>query len=117
MISSNINKNTNRKRRHARVRSKVKGTSEKPRVSVFRSNKAIRVQLIDDEKGNTIVSVNSIADKKKNPTEQSRAIGIELAEKAKKKGVTKAVFDRSGFAYHGRVKEVAEGVREGGLKF
>ncbi len=112
-----VDSKTNRKRRHARVRAKVKGTSERPRISVFRSNKAIRAQLIDDSKGNTLVSVSSVEEKKKSPMEDARAVGVKLAKEAKKKGIKKAVFDRSGFAYHGKVKMVAEGAREGGLEF
>ncbi len=111
------NKKINRKRRHARVRAKVAGTSERPRISVFRSNKITRVQLIDDEKGHTLVTVSSVEGGKKTPMEEAKIVGVNLAKEAKKNGIVKVVFDRGGYAYHGRVRMVAEGAREGGLEF
>lgn len=114
-------KRTNRKRRHARVRAKIRGTSEIPRISVFRSNRHIFVQLVDDKSGKTIVSngikPNKKDTKKKTKIEQATAIGEALAKKARDAGVGKVVFDRGGYAYHGRVKALAEGLRKGGLKF
>lgn len=102
----------------ARVRSRIFGTPEKPRLSVFRSNKQIYAQLIDDVNSKTIVSSASsgIEDKIKN-VEKANIVGKTLAEKAVQAGVTTVVFDRNGYLYHGRVKSLAEGAREGGLKF
>jgi len=101
------------------IRKKISGTADIPRLSVFRSNKDIYAQLIDDVAGHTIVSVSSIelSSKKGTKTEISKAAGKQLAQKAVKKGISKAVFDRAGYLYHGRVKALAEGVREAGLKF
>ena len=104
-----------------RIRRLINGTSEIPRLSVFRSNKQIYAQLIDDDSGNTIVSAGSneksILDKKVNKIEQAKLVGVLIAEKAKKAGVTSVKFDRGGFLYHGRVKSLADGAREKGLKF
>ena len=107
-----------RLRRHRRVRGKVAGTAERPRLAVFRSNRGIFAQLIDDEAGRTLASaswkgVGSSGSK----TEQAAAVGKALAEVAKQKGIEAVVFDRGGYLYHGRVKALAEGAREGGLKF
>ena len=117
-------KKTRRFRRHVRVRAKIKGTAECPRLNVFRSLTAIYLQLIDDEAGKTLVSAHSKElDKGKKGkavmknVESSKALGLMLAEKAKAKGIAKAVFDRGGYRYHGRVKAAAEGAREGGLQF
>ena len=100
------------------IRNKLQGTSEIPRVSIFRSNKGIYAQVIDDSKGHTIVSTSSFELGKKSLNQDvSKEVGKALAEKASKGGVTKVVFDRSGYLYHGNVKAVAEGAREGGLKF
>ncbi len=99
------------------MRSEIRGTSERPRISVHRSNKGVRVQLIDDDKGITIASASYIGGKKGTPSEQAKRAGLDLAKEAKKKGVEKVVFDRGGFVYHGQVKMVAEGAREGGLEF
>ena len=99
-----------RKRRHARVRASVFGTAERPRLSVFRSNRYVRVQLIDDVKKNTIVA----ADDRKAAAEQ---VGKAVAEKAIKENIATVVFDRGGYKYHGIVKKIAEGARTGGLKF
>jgi large subunit ribosomal protein L18 len=117
-------KRDKRKRRHIRVKARAKGTASKPRLSVFRSNKHIFLQLIDDEKGKTIVSADDFKIKipKKDKAEMTKTklafeIGKALAELAKKKKIKNAVFDRGGYAYHGRVKAAAEGAREGGLVF
>jgi len=105
-------------KRKARVRSKIRGTKEKPRLNVYRSNKNIYAQLIDDEAGKTLVGYSSLKIKNlKTKEEQSFKVGEELAKEALKKGIKEAVFDRSGYKYHGRVKKVAEGARKGGLKF
>ena len=98
-----------------RIRKKVKGTASKPRLSVFRSNKEIYCQLIDDVNGLTIVSSSSREagiSKDKNKSEQSKEVGLKLAERAKQKNIATAVFDRSGYLYHGRVKALADGARE-----
>lgn len=109
----------NRGRRHGRVRAKVCGTAEKPRLSVFRSAEHIYAQLIDDEKGITLASESDLKMKKEKKTKAgiAKEVGNSLAKKAKKAGITAAVFDRGGFKYHGRVKAVADGAREGGLSF
>jgi large subunit ribosomal protein L18 len=108
-----------RLRRRRRVRARVRGTSERPRLSVFRSNRGVFAQLIDDEKGHTIASVSWIeADLKKlKPGEQAKKAGELLASRAKDAGVSTCVFDRGGYRYHGRVQALAEGAREGGLEF
>lgn len=104
-----------------RIRKKVAGTAEKPRMSVFRSNADIYVQLIDDDKGVTLAAASSrekdIAAQKVTKTEKSKLVGAAIARKAKELGITKVIFDRGGNLYHGRVKNVAEGAREGGLQF
>ncbi len=112
-----IRHKTQRQRRRARIRGRVVGTAKRPRLSVFRSAKHIYAQVINDEKGTTLVSFSD-ADIKDGPkTERALKMGKELAERAKKKKIKKVVFDRGGYAYHGRVKAVAEGAREGGLEF
>lgn len=108
--------------RHRRVRAKVAGTKNKPRLSVFRSNKHIFLQLIDDDSGKTLVSagdlgLKSTAKKKKTKIEIAKEVGKKLAESAKSKKIKNVVFDRGGYKYHGRVKAAAEGAREEGLKF
>ena len=103
-----------------RIRKVVKGTAEAPRLSVFRSNKQMYVQLIDDVAGRTILSVSSrnLSNEQKNTkTETARLVGQIVAERAKEMGITNVVFDRNGYLYHGRVKEVADAARNGGLKF
>ncbi len=112
-------KNENHQRRRGRVRAKVFGTAGKPRLSVFRSSEHIYAQLIDDEKRITLVSESDLKVKKEKKTkvEIAKELGGSLAGKAKKTGITEVVFDRGGFKYHGRVKALAEGAREGGLKF
>lgn len=97
-----------RKKRHQRIRGKVRGTAERPRLSVFRSNKHIYAQLIDDNQGQTLAATSGA---------DSRKVGLALAQRARDTGIEKVVFDRGGFKYHGRVKELAEGAREGGLEF
>lgn len=100
-----------------RVRSKISGTAARPRMSVFRSNKQIYVQLIDDLAATTLVSASSLGLEKMTKTEQAGKVGELVAEKALAAGIKEVVFDRNGYLYHGRVKEVAEGARKGGLKF
>lgn len=101
-----------------KIRSKISGTSSKPRLSVFRSNKDIYAQLIDDLKGHTLLSVSSCSLKDKaTKVEKSANVGKELAEKALAKGISEVVFDRNGYLFHGRVKSLADAAREGGLKF
>ena len=106
-------------RRQRRTRAKIQGTKDKPRLSVFRSNRYIFAQLIDDEKRQTLLSVSekNLKDPKITKTEKARALGLILSERAKQKKISKAVFDRGSYSYHGRVKAIAEGAREGGLKF
>jgi large subunit ribosomal protein L18 len=108
-----------RLRRRRRVRSKITGTAERPRLSVFRSNRGVVAQLVDDRSGKTVAAVNWIeADLRKlAPMDQATKVGSLLAERAKKEGVTACVFDRGGYRYHGRVKALAEGARQGGLEF
>ncbi len=108
-----------RKIRHKRIRAKIFGTSQKPRLSVFRSAKSIYAQIIDDEKHETIVSAKcqEIKTKDKNKTSQAYAVGEIIAQKALEKKVKEVVFDRGGYMYHGRVKALADGARKKGLKF
>jgi large subunit ribosomal protein L18 len=111
-----------RSRIKMRIRKDVYGTKDKPRFSVFRSNKQIYVQLIDDEQGKTLLSVSSkvkeIAEKTGlTKTEQAKLVGKLAAEKSKESGISTVVFDRNGYLYHGRIKALAEAAREGGLKF
>lgn len=118
-----IDKNAVRQRRHARVRKQVSGTAETPRLNVYRSLNHIYVQVIDDVKGVTIASASTmekaireqLAGKTK--TEAAKLVGVTAGERAKEKGIETVVFDRGGYLYHGRVAELAEGAREGGLEF
>ena len=112
-------KNVSRVRRHARVRAKISGTAETPRLCVYRSNKNIEAQLIDDVKGVTLVSSSSMSLKLENGSniEAAAKVGKDIAEKAVAKGLKKVVFDRSGYIYHGRIKALAEAAREAGLEF
>ena len=114
-------KSFQRSRIRRRIRGKISGTSERPRLSVFRSNKQIYCQIIDDSNGTTLVSAGSmdkeIASKEVNKIEQAKLVGQLLAEKAKEAEVEIVTFDRGGYVYHGRIKALAEGAREGGLKF
>ena len=105
-----------RKRRHARVRATVKGTAERPRLAVFRSNRFISVQLIDDTVGKTIVASHG-REFKGSQSVQARAVGSAIAKAAKAKGITAVVFDRGGYRYGGQVKVLADTAREGGLTF
>lgn len=115
---STVYRITGRKRRHRRVRKRVHGTPERPRLAVFRSLRYTYAQVIDDEAGRTLAQANS-----REPgiggrgVEGARAVGRAIAERAKAVGVTRVVFDRGGYLYHGRVKALAEGAREGGLEF
>jgi large subunit ribosomal protein L18 len=108
-----------RARRQRRVRGKVRGSQERPRLSVFRSNRGISAQLVDDDSGRTLASVNwTEADLRKlSAMDQARKAGEAIAQRAKAAGVESCVFDRAGYRYHGRVKALAEGAREGGLRF
>jgi large subunit ribosomal protein L18 len=108
-----------RLRRHRRVRGKVSGTADRPRLVVFRSNKGIFAQLVDDEARRTLASASWLGQRsfKGTKTEQATAVGKALAAEAKKAGVETCVFDRGGYLYHGRVKALADGAREGGLEF
>jgi large subunit ribosomal protein L18 len=104
-------------RRHKRIRSILSGTSDRPRLSVFKSHKYISAQIIDDTKGHTLVSFSSKDGKAKTPAEKAFEVGKELAKKAKANNITKVVFDRGGYIYTGKIKSVADGAREGGLIF
>jgi large subunit ribosomal protein L18 len=108
-----------RLRRHRRVRKKLSGSAERPRLVVFRSNRGIFAQLVDDDTGRTLASASwlGVRDFKGTKTEQAAEVGRLLAENAKAAGVDRAVFDRGGFLYHGRVKALADAAREGGLSF
>jgi large subunit ribosomal protein L18 len=109
-----------RQRRHKRVRGKVTGTAERPRVVVSRSNKGISAQVVDDTRGRTIASANWLQVEplhKGNKTDQAAEVGRMLAQNARREGVEEVIFDRSGYLYHGRVKALAEALRDGGLKF
>ena len=114
-----LSKAKSRRRIHNRIRKKIQGTPTRPRLAVFRSNKAIYCQLIDGLNGVTLVAASSLekGSATGNKTEQSKAVGKSLGEKAKSKGIETVVFDRGGYLYHGRVKALAEGAREGGLNF
>jgi len=113
----------NRKKRHRRVRTKVSGTAERPRLNVFRSSKHIYAQVIDDQAGETMVAASSIDSQMRSELkhggnrEAARKVGELLAKRAVDKGIKDVVFDRGGYLYHGRVKELADGAREAGLKF
>ncbi|MFN2397390.1 MAG: 50S ribosomal protein L18 [Gemmatimonadaceae bacterium] len=106
-----------RYRRHLRVRKKVAGSAERPRLVVFRSVKHIYAQIVDDVNNKTILTVSDLAITSGKKSERSLAVGKELAARAKESGITRVVFDRAGYKYHGRVKAVADGAREGGLEF
>lgn len=106
-----------RTRRHSRVRGKVSGTAERPRLAVFRSNTALYAQLIDDSAGVTLANANSLKITKGTLTEKAVAVGEALASSAKAKGITHVVFDRGGFTFTGRIKALAEAARKGGLIF
>lgn len=112
-------KNVARQARHAKIRNKISGTKEMPRLNVFRSNSHIFAQIIDDTTGNTLVSSSSVELKLKNGSnvEGASLVGKDIAEKAKKAKISKVVFDRGGYLYHGRVAALAEAARENGLEF
>ncbi len=118
-MDKQIVRQVKRIRRHARIRAKIKGTAVCPRLSIFRSNRGMALQLIDDEAGKTLVSAvaKEIKAKKLNKTELSAALGKLLAEKAMVKKISQAVFDKSFYKFHGRIKAAAEAARAGGLKF
>jgi large subunit ribosomal protein L18 len=113
------NKSSRRGKIKAGIRKRISGTPEQPRLSVYRSNKDIYAQIIDDLSGKTLISASSVKDidHKLPKIEQSKMVGKLLAEKAVSSGISQVVFDRNGYLYHGRVKSLAEGAREGGLKF
>ena len=115
-----LDSNIQRKKRHKRVRGKISGTSERPRLNVFRSGKHIYAQIIDDTKGITLCAASSVEkafDGSGSNKEGARKVGKAVAERAKVKGIDSVVFDRGGYIYHGRVKELADAAREGGLVF
>jgi large subunit ribosomal protein L18 len=118
-----ISKNEKRKKRHLRMRKKVFGTSERPRLNVYRSLSNVYAQVIDDESGTTLVSASTLDKDIKEKIQQrgnreaAKLVGQYVAQKALEKGIEKVIFDRSGYIYHGRVKELAEGAREAGLQF
>ena len=114
-------KSLRREKIRFRIRTKISGTAQKPRLSVFRSNTALYLQLIDDESGKTITAASTkdkdIAAQAGTKSEKAKQVGAAIARKAVELGVTKVIFDRGGYLYHGRVKAAAEGAREGGLQF
>ena len=117
---SKVNKNAMRLKRHVRVRGKISGTPERPRLNVFRSNANIYAQIIDDVNGVTLVSANTLEKEFEGLTGNcagAKKVGAVLAERAKAKGISEVVFDRGGYIFHGRVAALAEGAREGGLEF
>ena len=117
---SKVDSNKKRLIRHKRVRAKISGTAERPRLNVFRSLSNIYAQIIDDTTGNTLVSASSVEkgfEGNGGNKEAAKKVGAMIAERAKAKGITEVVVDRGGYVYHGRVKELAEGAREGGLQF
>jgi large subunit ribosomal protein L18 len=114
-----LTKPQRRLRRRRRVRARVRGTAERPRLAVFRSNRGVFVQLIDDDRGHTVASVAWTEKELRDlgPMEQAKRAGELLASRANEAGIESCVFDRGGYRYHGRVQAVAEGAREGGLEF
>lgn len=122
-MASIKSRNENRKARHARVRKKIAGTPDKPRLNVYRSNQNIYAQIIDDVTGNTLIAASSLETSVKENIsntgnkEAAKLVGALVAKKALEKGIENVTFDRGGYLYHGRVKELAEGAREAGLKF
>ena len=116
----NFDKNAQRVKRHTRVRGKISGTPERPRLNVFRSNANIYAQIIDDVNGVTLAAASTLEKDFEGAAgnkEAARKVGTMVAERAKAKGIEEVVFDRGGYVYHGRVAELAEGAREAGLKF
>lgn len=116
-MDRNKKKSLRRKNIHWRVRSKIQGTSERPRLNVYRSNKAIYAQIVNDEEGKVLFGANSLKVTDGNKTDQAAEVGRMIASKAKENNIEHVVFDRGGYLYHGRVKALADGAREGGLKF
>lgn len=122
-MAKNKSRSVARVRRHRRVRKHIAGTPERPRLNVFRSLSGMYAQVIDDQSGHTLVSASTLDGELRskmkglNKTEQAKAIGLAIAERAKEKGIDTIVFDRGGYRYIGRVKALAEGAREGGLQF
>lgn len=118
-----VNRNKQRKRRHERIRRRIYGTPNRPRLNVFRSLSHIYAQVIDDMNGHTMAAASTLDEELRSEldglskTEQARLVGETVAERAKEKGVEEVVFDRAGYKYHGRVAALAEGAREGGLEF
>ena len=115
-----VSSNKARLKRHMRIRKKISGTPELPRLNVFRSNSHIYAQIIDDVSGKTLAAASTLEkgfDKSGTKKEQAKRVGVAVAEKAQAAGIKQIVFDRGGYQYHGRVKELAEGAREGGLDF
>lgn len=112
-----VSKIARRNKIKTRIRGKISGTAERPRMSVFRSNKAIYVQLVDDLSGSTIVAASSKGITEGTKVEIAAKVGEEIAKKAVEKGVSEVVFDRNGYLYHGRVKSLADAARKAGLKF
>jgi len=111
-------KNLRRTRIKRAIRAKIAGTAERPRLSVYRSNSAVYAQLVDDLAGKTLFAATSYKkDKVNNNVEAAKTVGLAIAAKAKAAGIEKVVFDRNGYLYHGRIKSLAEGAREGGLQF
>ena len=106
-----------RHRRHLRLRNKITGTQERPRLVVFRSLKHIYAQLVDDTASRTLLTVSDLAIESGKKSERATAVGKQIAERAKAAGISRVVFDRAGYRYHGRIKAVADGAREGGLEF
>ena len=116
-MAKKLSRNDRRQKRHSRVRVKLSGTPEVPRLNVFRSNKNISVQLIDDVNGLTLASASSLNLEHGGNIEAAIKVGTEIANQAKEKNITKVVFDRGGYLYHGRVKALADAAREAGLEF
>ena len=110
-------KEIKRNQRHQKISAKIRGSKERPRLVVHRSNKNLYAQLIDDSIGKTLASASNIKDKKGSNVETAKNIGLEIAKKAKELKLETCVFDRNGYKYHGKVKALADGAREGGLKF
>jgi len=122
-VIKKVNRNEARKKRHLRIRKKISGTAEKPRFNVYKSNKHMYVQITDDMTGHTLVSASTLDPELRDKvdgitkTEAAKMVGELAARRAMEKGIKEVVFDRSGYIYHGRVKEVAEGARQAGLQF
>jgi large subunit ribosomal protein L18 len=104
-------------RRKARVRAKIHGSAERPRLAIFKSHKYIYAQIVDDDKGHTLASADTKTAKGKLPVDRAKEVGMEIAKKAKAAKITKVVFDRGGYIYGGKIKMVADAAREGGLQF